>query len=63
MKPVSAETFQEVLRVLLKLARKVVFLPSEFRSAAHFSSAIACFAEAADACAGLLQHRSAHFYF
>ncbi|MEP8851267.1 hypothetical protein GVI71_02685 [Enterobacter hormaechei] len=32
----SAETFQEVLSFLLKVARKVTFLVAEFRSAAHF---------------------------
>ncbi|WP_139153353.1 hypothetical protein [Enterobacter hormaechei] len=32
----SAETFQEVLSFLQKVARKVTFLVAEFRSAAHF---------------------------
>jgi hypothetical protein len=36
LKQDSAETFQKVLRFLLYLASKLVFLISEFRDTAHF---------------------------
>jgi len=36
LKQDSAETFQEVLLFLQGVARKVTFLVSEFRDAAHF---------------------------
>ncbi|PRW41395.1 hypothetical protein CSC04_2078 [Enterobacter roggenkampii] len=36
LKQDSAETFQKVLRFLLCVASKLVFLISEFRDTAHF---------------------------
>ncbi|MEP8671655.1 hypothetical protein ABKV27_06080 [Enterobacter hormaechei] len=41
----SAETFQEVLSFLQKVARKVTFLVAEFRDAAHFFFSLEVFAD------------------
>ncbi|EMZ3530007.1 hypothetical protein JJQ39_07895 [Enterobacter hormaechei] len=46
----SAETFQEVLSFLQKVARKVTFLVAEFRSAAHFFFNREVFADVQQTC-------------